>query len=164
MRQRATLPFTQTFIHSTGVRREKVRVEGIKRKRIERGEQRNESGCFPTPNGTRWAGHLKSGFAIPYAHQAKVPGGSATPLPIPLRQTRGKPRAHLREMRKCNGVLLDPFSNENGSPSTTTRWHTPEGSGAQPRDPVDNYSSGAQPGDPVRGLSTRIQTPCLLEG
>jgi len=39
----------------------------------------------------------------------------------------------LHGARKCNGILLDPFSSENGSLSTTTRWYTTERSNLTPK-------------------------------
>jgi len=83
---------THLFTHQE-LDRNKGRVKGIKKeKRIERERERNESGRSPAPNGTRWAGHLKSGFAIPYPHQAKAPEGSGTPPPSPSGD--GKCNAH----------------------------------------------------------------------
>jgi len=115
----ATRPFTHN-IHTPGVRRDMwVRLKGSKEEKIERERrERNESERFPAPNGTRWAGHLKSGFAIAYPHQAKAPEGSGTPLPSPSgdRKCNAHPRPEAPPPRAAEAGSAAPMRPRRPKP------------------------------------------------
>lgn len=94
-------------------------------------------GAFFRPYRYPQTGHLKSGFAIPYPHRAKAPGGSGTPLP-PL------------SGREVQCELLVSLPGPPGPPDTKVSKWGPEGPAGLPPTPRCRSGEPGGPGDPGR--------------